>query len=236
MRCSTSAPRCRARWSDVSDVQPPGDTFRPTHMHFAGQAELAGLGLRFAWREIGAAIRRCWSASSATWCRTRSSTPSEVHVVAARSTLESITIEAWDTGQGIAPGAVAAHLRRVLPDRARRTGPGPWPGDGPAIVKRLANLLNHRLTVSSRLGWHHVPSASHRRMPELRDAVAPADTIPYAGARPQMVLVIDDEEPIRLTSNMSAGMALQAIQLRASSSNCCLLVQRALTTASDVGA
>jgi CheY-like chemotaxis protein len=70
---------------------------------------------------------------------------------------------------------------------------------GLAIVKRLAALLGHRLEVAStpgrgtmfRIG---VPIGG---LPGIQEELAPADTQPIAAQSSQMVLVVDDEEPIR---------------------------------------
>jgi len=70
---------------------------------------------------------------------------------------------------------------------------------GLAIVKRLAALLGHRLEVASspgrgtmfRIG---VPIGG---LPGIQEELAPADTQPIAAQASQMVLVVDDEEPIR---------------------------------------
>ena len=180
---------------------PLRDVFRRLHMRYAGQAELAGLSLRFApggksitsdpqliERIVGNLVQNA----------IRYTTRGGV-VVVARSTRTHINIEVWDTGSGIA----AAELPRVFdefyqvgrPERDRSQGLGM----GLAIVKRLARLLGHRLEVAStpgrgtmfRLG---VPRGE---LPDLDEEMVAADTLPMAVEVPQMVLVVDDEEPIR---------------------------------------
>jgi len=177
------------------------DTFRRLHMHFAGQAELAGLGLRFSpgGKSVHSDPQMLERILSNLVQNAIKYTERGGIVVVARSTSESINIEVWDTGQGIAP----EQLPRIF-DEFYQIGRGERDrahglGMGLAIVKRLANLLGHRLTVSSRLGGGTMfrISIPIGGMPELRDAVAPADTIPMQARGPQMVLVIDDEEPIR---------------------------------------
>ncbi len=177
------------------------DLFRRLHMHYGGQAELAGLGLRFSpggktvhsdpqmlERILGNLIQNAIKYTEHGGI-----------VVVARNTAEMVNVEVWDTGKGIA----ASELPRIFdefyqigrPERDRSHGLGM----GLAIVSRLTRLLGHRLTVASRSGRGTmfrvgIPVAS---LPDLQDALAPADTVPMQVAQSQMVLVIDDEEPIR---------------------------------------
>ncbi len=180
---------------------PLRDIFRRLHMQYAGQAELAGLALRFSpggksvtsdpqllERIVGNLVHNA----------IRYTTHGGIAVVA-RSTSTHINIEVWDTGPGIA----AADLRRIFEeffqvgrgerDRSRGLGMGL------AIVKRLAALLGHRLEVASvpgrgtmfRVG---VPVGT---LDGWAEELAPADTLPMSVDVAQMVLVVDDEEPIR---------------------------------------
>ncbi|WP_088281351.1 hybrid sensor histidine kinase/response regulator [Ideonella sp. A 288] len=177
------------------------DTFRRLHMHYAGQAELAGLGLRFSpggksvhsdpqmlERILGNLIQNAIKYTERGGI-----------VVVARTTANAVNVEVWDTGAGIA----AEELPRIF-DEFYQIGRGERDrahglGMGLAIVKRLVRLLGHRLTVASRVGRGTmfrvgIPIGG---LPELQDALAPADTVPMQISRPQMVMVIDDEEPIR---------------------------------------
>lgn len=177
------------------------DLFRRLHMQYAGQAELAGLGLRFSpggkavtsdpqllERIVGNLVQ------NALKYTTRGGV-----VVVARSTAERINIEVWDTGSGIAP----ADLPRIF-DEFYQVGRGQRDrahglGMGLAIVKRLAALLQHRLEVVSQPGRGTlfrvgVPIGG---LPGIQDELAPADTQPMAIDRPLVVLVVDDEEAIR---------------------------------------
>ena len=70
---------------------------------------------------------------------------------------------------------------------------------GLAIVKRLAQLLGHRLVVTSRVGSGTMfrVGVPIGQLPGIQEDMAPADTLPMVVTTPRMVLVIDDEEPIR---------------------------------------
>jgi signal transduction histidine kinase/CheY-like chemotaxis protein len=180
---------------------PLRDIFRRLHMQYAGQAELAGLALRFSpggksvtsdpqllERIVGNLVHNA----------IRYTTTGGI-VVVARSTRTHINIEVWDTGAGIAE----ADLPRIFEEffqvgrgeRDRSQGLGM----GLAIVKRLAALLGHRLEVASapgrgtlfRIG---VPVGT---LDGWDEEVAAADTRPMSVDVAQMVLVVDDEEPIR---------------------------------------
>lgn len=180
---------------------PLRDLFRRLHMQYGGQAELAGLGLRFSpggksvssdpqllERIVGNLVQNA----------IRYTTSGGIAVLA-RTTRTHVNIEVWDTGCGIA----AADLPRIF-DEFYQIGRGERDrsqglGMGLAIVKRLAVLLQHRLEVVSapgrgtlfRLG---VPVGPLDGMDE---ETAAADTLPMSVDSPQMVLVVDDEEPIR---------------------------------------
>ena len=180
---------------------PLRDLFRRLHMQYGGQAELAGLGLRFSpggksvtsdpqllERIVGNLLQNA----------IRYTTTGGI-VVLARTTRTHTNIEVWDSGCGIA----APDLPRIF-DEFYQVGRGERDrsqglGMGLAIVKRLAALLQHRLEVVSapgrgtlfRLG---VPVGP---LDGLDEETAAADTLPMSVDTPQMVLVVDDEEPIR---------------------------------------
>ncbi len=185
---------------------PLRDVFRRLHMQYGGQAELAGLALRFSpggklvtsdpqmlERILGNLVQNA----------IRYTTHGGV-VVVARQTQTHLNIEVWDTGCGIA----RADLPRVF-DEFYQIGRGERDrsqglGMGLAIVKRLVVLLGHRLEVAStagrgtlfRLG---VPLNTFASLAGMDEATTAADTQPMAPAVgvAQMVLVVDDEEPIR---------------------------------------
>jgi signal transduction histidine kinase/CheY-like chemotaxis protein len=182
---------------------PLRDVFRRLHMHFAGQAEQAGLGLRFSpggksvtsdpqllERLLGNLIQNAIKYTEQGGI-----------VVVARTTSAYVNVEVWDTGVGIPP----AELPRIF-DEFYQVGQGGRARDrgfgmGLAIVKRLAELLGLRLVVASRPGRGTlfrvgIPVGA---APELQDFPAAADTLPMPqpAAQPRTVLIVDDEAPIR---------------------------------------
>lgn len=177
------------------------DMFRRLHMQYAGQAELAGLGLRFSpgGKSVSSDPQLLERICGNLIQNAIKYTTSGGIVVVARSTSQRINIEIWDTGSGIA----AQDLPRIFEEffqvgrgeRDRSHGLGM----GLAIVKRLAALLNHRLEVASvpgrgtmfRIG---VPRGG---LTGIAEDLAPADTQPMQLQATRMVLVVDDEEPIR---------------------------------------
>jgi signal transduction histidine kinase/CheY-like chemotaxis protein len=182
---------------------PLRDLFRRLHMHFAGQAEQAGLGLRFypggksvtsdpqlLERLLGNLIQNAIRY-----------TQDGGIVVVARTTQAWTNVEVWDTGPGIAP----EELPRIFDEfyqvgrggRARERGLGM----GLAIVKRLAQLLGHRLEVASQPGRGTMfrVGVAVGGLADLQDMTAAADTLPMPlpVAQPRTVLIVDDEAPIR---------------------------------------
>jgi two-component system, sensor histidine kinase len=180
---------------------PLRDLFRRLHMHFAGQAELAGLGLRFSpggksvtsdpqllERILGNLIQNAIKYTERGGI-----------VVVARTTQTHFNVEVWDTGVGIGP----AELPRVF-DEFYQAGRGQrlrtqGLGMGLAIVKRLARLLGHSLTVTSQPGRGTMfrIGIAQGALPEIQDVTAAADTLPMPALQPRTVLIVDDEEPIR---------------------------------------
>lgn len=177
------------------------DLFRRLHMHYGGQAELSGLGLRFSpgGKSVHSDPQMLERVLGNLIQNSIKYTEHGGIVVVARSTPTMVNVEVWDTGAGIS----AAELPRIF-DEFYQIGRGERDrshglGMGLAIVKRLVSSLGHTLTVKSRLGHGTmfrvgIPTGG---LSGLQDAMAPADTVPMQITSPQMVLVIDDEEPIR---------------------------------------
>jgi CheY-like chemotaxis protein len=179
---------------------PLRDLFRRLYMHFAGQAELAGLGLRFSPGGKSVAsdpqlLERI--VANLVQNAIRYTRRGGIAVVA-RTTSTHINIEVWDTGIGIA----ADDLPRIF-DEFYQVGRGQHArqglGMGLAIVKRLARLLNHSFSVSSAPGRGTMfrVGIAIGGLPGIQDATAAADTLPMPLQQARTVLVIDDEESIR---------------------------------------
>lgn len=177
------------------------DMFRRLHMQYAGQAELAGLGLRFSpgGKSVSSDPQLLERICSNLIQNAIKYTTQGGIVVVARSTHQCVNIEVWDTGSGI----LAQDLPRIFDEfyqvergeRDRSHGLGM----GLAIVKRLTALLNHRLEVASVPGRGTLFRISVPRggLCGIADDLAAADTQPMQLQATRMVLVIDDEEPIR---------------------------------------
>lgn len=107
-------------------------------------------------------------------------------------------IEIWDTGIGIAPEQTDKVFDEFYqvgnPERDRRKGLGL----GLSIVRRLAELLGHTLTLRSRQGHGTVFTlelpAACAQDPETRPAVPAMPSISLGG---RLILVIDDDEAVR---------------------------------------
>ena len=151
-------------------------------------------------------------------------------VVVARTTEESLNLEVWDTGIGIKssdlPRIFAEFYQVGQSERSRTQGLGM----GLAIVKRLAHLLGYRLMVASRPGRGTMfrLSVPLGGLPEIPEFTTAADTVPMPVMEPRSVLVIDDEESIRLGLQLlleewgyetiiaaTAGEAADAVRARA---------------------
>ncbi|HEY2188849.1 MAG TPA: hybrid sensor histidine kinase/response regulator [Caldimonas sp.] len=181
---------------------PIRDLFRRLQMSFAGQAEEAGLQLRFRpggkvvtsdpqllERILGNLVQ-----NGLRYCR-----PGGGVVVVARRRSGGVSLEVWDSGIGIAE----AELPRIFdefyqvanPQRDRSKGLGM----GLAIVKRLSALLGHQLTVRSRPGAGSVFGIWVARVhaEQMEEFAVAAETVPGAVDDTRTVLLLDDEEAIR---------------------------------------
>ena len=180
---------------------PLRDVFRRLHMHFAGQAELVGLALRFSpggkavtsdpqllERILGNLIQNALKY-----------TVDGGVVVVARTTSRHFNIEVWDTGVGIPAVELPLIFQEFYQigqhDRVRMRGLGM----GLAIVKRLADLLEHDLTIASIPGRGSMfrLSIPHGDQSDIEDFTVAADTIPMPSSRQRTALIVDDDEAIR---------------------------------------
>jgi signal transduction histidine kinase len=182
-------------------VFPVRDVFRRLYMHYAGDAEIADISLRF--RAAGRLVRsdpqlleRIVSNLIQNSLRY---TRSGGVLVAARRRAGQVSIEVWDSGIGIPADKIDLIFQEFYqldnPERDRSKGLGM----GLAIVRRLSDLLGHQLEVRSTVGRGSVfrllvPSAIEGA-PDA--AQLGADTLPPRIERNVTVLLIDDERAIR---------------------------------------
>lgn len=120
-------------------------------------------------------------------------------LVAFRKRNRQIVLEVWDTGIGIEPGQQQAVFREFHqlgnPERDRQKGLGL----GLAIVEGLAKLLHHEISLCSTYGRGSVfrvrlpfaPMAQPVPLPELESTLG--------RLMPMHILVIDDDESVRLS-------------------------------------
>lgn len=182
---------------------PVRDVFRRVQLSFAGQAEEAALQLRF--RSAGCIVTSDPQLlerilgnlvqNALRYCR-----PGSGVLVAARARHNGVSLEVWDSGIGISaselPKIFAEFYQVANLERDRSKGLGM----GLAIVKRLAQLLGHELTVRSKPGSGSVFKLWLKRShPEpMDDFVVAAETVPPAPTEGRgTVLLVDDEESIR---------------------------------------
>ena len=181
---------------------PIRDLFRRLQMSFAGQAEEAGLQLRFRpgakvvtsdpqllERILGNLVQNALRYSRA----------GAGVLVAARRRRGGVSLEVWDSGIGISeselPKVFAEFYQVVNLERDRSKGLGM----GLAIVKRLSELLGHELTVRSRPGTGSVFRVwvSRVHAPQMDEFTVGAETLPGALDDTRAVLLLDDEEAVR---------------------------------------
>ena len=180
---------------------PVRDIFRRLHMHYAGQAELAGLTLRFmpGGKSITSDPQLLERILGNLVQNAIKYTVRGGVVVVARTTASHYNIEVWDSGLGIS----GTELPRVFNefyqidgrDKVRSRGLGM----GLAIVKRLARLLGHDLTVHSVAGRGTMFRLGIPRgdLTEIEDVTAAADTLPMVLSGARTALIVDDHEANR---------------------------------------
>ena len=180
---------------------PLRDLFRRLQMSFGGQAEEAGLQLRFKpggkvvksdpqllERALGNLVQ-----NGLRYCR------SGGIVVLARNWKGGTNIEVWDTGIGIPepelPKIFGEFYQVANPERDRNKGLG----IGLAIVARLTLLLDHTLTVQSRVGQGSLFRIwiKGSDLEQMEEFTVGSDTVPTRIDDSPTILFIDDEEAIR---------------------------------------
>ncbi|MCB1952560.1 MAG: response regulator [Zoogloeaceae bacterium] len=120
-------------------------------------------------------------------------------LIACRPERDLLRIEVRDNGRGIESDAQELIFQEFVqldnPERARSKGLGL----GLAIVRRLTQLLNHRLSLRSGPGWGSVFGVSARRVPaEASATIAPTDRQP--GSLQNVRIAILDDDPLALES------------------------------------
>ena len=181
---------------------PIRDLFRVLHMHCAGQAEELGLGLRFkAGGKIVMSDPHLLERVLANLIHNAIRYTQEGGiVVVARTRADAISVEVWDTGIGIPTDEVPKVFDEFYqvdnPGRDRSRGLGM----GLAIVKRLVLLMGHQLEVASTPGRGTVFRILIKATPfdEMDNVAVAADTVPSPMDASRTLLLIDDEESIRI--------------------------------------
>ncbi|MFM2118648.1 MAG: hypothetical protein RL722_116, partial [Pseudomonadota bacterium] len=190
------------------------DLFHRLHTVFAGQAEGAGLSLRFApgGKQVHADPLLLERVLNNLVQNSLRYTDQGGIMVVARSRPDRINIEVWDTGRGIPEAQlprVFEEFVRLTPTRSDRPESGDAVqglGIGLPIVRRLLHLMGHALEVQSCPGRGTVFRIGIARCPgaeiwadDPRLVSEPAPVAPLLLARlpnAQAVLVIDDEPSI----------------------------------------
>ena len=181
---------------------PIRDLFRRLQMSFAGQAEEAGLQLRFrAGAKVVTSDPQLLERILGNLVQNglRYSRSGAGVLVAARHRRGGVSLEVWDAGIGISedelPKVFAEFYQVANPERDRSKGLGM----GLAIVKRLSELLGHELTVQSRPGTGSVFRVwvSRVHAPQMDEFTVGAETLPGALDDTRAVLLVDDEEAVR---------------------------------------
>lgn len=115
-------------------------------------------------------------------------------LVGCRDAGSGLRIEVWDTGPGIPPEQAERIFEEFFqlhnPERDRSQGLGL----GLAIVRRLAVLLDHALTMRSRPGRGSVFSIT---VPRAQAAISAPAASAFVGARHGLIFVVDDEPAIQ---------------------------------------
>lgn len=196
---------------------PIRDVFRRLQLNFIGQAEEAGLQLRF--RSGGHVVTSDPQLlerilGNLVSNALRYARPGGGALVAARARAGGISLEVWDAGIGIDP----AELPRIFAEFYQVANPerdrGKGLGMGLAIVQRLAHLLGHTLTVRSWPGRGSVFRLwlEGSGQAALADFALAAETVPGALDASRTVLVLDDEEAIRTSvSQLLAAWGYEVI-------------------------
>ncbi len=215
----------------VLQTFPVRDLFRRLYQQFGGDAEARGLALRF--RAAGRIVRSDPLLLERVLANLVQNalryTRQGGVLLAARRHPEGVALEVWDTGLGIADDKQEMIFREFYqidnPERDRSRGLGM----GLSIVRRLCNLLEHRLQLRSTPGRGSVfrvivPTGEANA---IDTPTTEADTLPPRTTGTVTVLLIDDERAIREATRellrpmqvevIAAASIAEAVQLAAAS-------------------
>ena len=133
-------------------------------------------------------------------------------VVGCRRRGNDWSLEVWDSGEGIKPGELERIFEEFYQVEPSPHAPMRGLGLGLAIVRRLAQLLAHDVTVASRPGRgsvFRVRVPRGERTPAILPIAQPILAGPAADGR---ILVIDDEPEVReATARLLAQWGLRAM-------------------------
>jgi signal transduction histidine kinase/CheY-like chemotaxis protein len=180
---------------------PVRDLFHRLHLHFGGQAEALGLALRFSAggkfvRSDPQLLERVLGNLIQNAIR---NTRRGGIVVVARSRSDQVSLEVWDTGCGIAAEELPRIFDEFYRGAAQRRDGGRGLGIGLAIVKRLAQLLDHTLTVRSIPGRGSVFAVRVPRtdLGTLHGSTRMAEPVRLGSDETRTLLVVDDDIKVR---------------------------------------
>lgn len=140
-------------------------------------------------------------------------------LLAVRRRAAALSLEVWDTGQGIPPDKLEEIFGEFVqlhnPERDRNQGLGL----GLAVCRRLATLLGHRLSLRSRLGRGTVFALEVASSSVPLDAIdpAPASGVTATSLHGLLVLLVDDEEDVlHATSALLRAWGVSVLEARGS--------------------
>jgi signal transduction histidine kinase/ActR/RegA family two-component response regulator len=133
-------------------------------------------------------------------------------VVGCRRRGDAWSLEVWDSGEGIAPSELQRIFEEFYQVETRAHDRTRGLGLGLAIVRRLAQLLNHDVSVASRPGRGSVFRVRVPRGVRTPVAVPALRATPAAPVPGRRVLVVDDEADVRdATTRLLGQWGLQGV-------------------------